>query len=118
MRPPPAMRERSGFRLGKQRFSALTELEAADGAQDKGARKQPEQERYDLDAEAGHDCPLVRHQAAIGLLRDIGGQDLEKPGLNPARAWNSDGTGPGQSTVTRTPCGASSARIASVNDST
>src|SRR5215213_7969268 len=58
-------------------FSALAELEPADRSEDKRAWEEPEQERHDLDAEAGHHCPLVRHQSAIGLLRDDGRQDFE-----------------------------------------
>src|SRR5215212_8885186 len=58
-------------------FSALAELKSADRSEDKRAREEAEQERHDLDAEAGHHCPLVRHQSAIGLLRDLGGQNVK-----------------------------------------
>ena len=66
---------------------------------------------------AGGGTPIV---IACDLTQTGAGDRIAEsnPGENPARAWNSDGTGPGQTTVTRTPCGASSARIASVNDIT
>ena len=115
-------REGQVFGQESSAFSALAELEAADGSEDKPAREEAEQERHDLDADAGHHCPLVRHQPAIGLLGDGSGQNLEngriETGPEPGARLELRRHRTGQSTVTRTPCGASSARIASVNDST
>ncbi len=89
----------------------------------KRAREQPEQERHDLDAEAGHHCPLVGHQAAIGLLRDLGRQNLENAEIETgpeARRAPGIRTAPDRD---RAPSRARHAaparpRIASVNDST
>ena len=64
---------------------ALAHLEPAHRGQDEAARKKPEQERHDLDAETGQDCPFVRHQAAIGIARDIGGGDVEDRGIDAGR---------------------------------
>ena len=73
---------------------ALSELETADRRQDEPARKQPEQEWHNLDAETGQHGAFVGHQPAIPCLRDIGCGDIQDRGI------------------------ASSRRMASLNDST
>src|ERR1700730_19129687 len=75
------------MRLTSASSGAPVQLKTPDRSQDKPARKQPEQKRHHLDAEARQHRPLVGHQPAIPGLRDIGSADIQdrriKTGLEP-----------------------------------
>jgi hypothetical protein len=63
-------------------LSAPSQLQPGDRRQDKPARKQPEQERHNLDAETGQHDALVGHQPAIPRQRNIRRGDVEDCGIN------------------------------------